>query len=110
MLIASDNVQDPFCAVGSYDPLEAFSAGVLAAQLSSAFDVWTEAICRSDWLSRGSPCLPLQVGAPADLLVFTVANTSGFPSRHQPRVVLRNGELVQGQWPVTYLSSAPITS
>ena len=110
LLIASDNVQDPFCAVGSYDPLEAFSAGVLAAQLSSAFDVWTEAICRSDWLSRGSPCLPLQVGAPADLLVFTAANTSGFPSRHQPRVVLRNGELVQGQWPVTYLSSAPITS
>ncbi len=102
VLIASDNVQDPFCAVGSYDPLEAFSAGVLAAQLSPAFDVWTEALCRPDWLGSGTPCLPLQAGAPADLLVFLAANSSGFPSRHQPRAVLRNGKLVHGQWPAAF--------
>ncbi len=104
VLIASDNVQDPFCAVGSYDPLEAFSAGVLAGQLSPAFDVWTEALCRPDWLVRGAPCLPLQVGEPADLLVFSAANSSGFPSRHQHRVVLRGGQVVYGQWPANFIS------
>lgn len=109
VLIASDNVQDPFCAVGSYDPLEAFAAAVLAAQLSPAFDVWTEAICRPDWLGHGAPCLPLQVGAPADLLVFAAANTVGFPSRHQQRVVLRSGRVVQGQWPPSYMPPTPVT-
>jgi len=109
VLIASDNVQDPFCAVGSYDPLEAFSAGVLAAQLSPAFDVWTEALCRPDWLVHGAPCLPFQVGAPADLLVFTAASSLGFPSRHHPRVVLRAGQVAQGNWPATFTTSTPIT-
>ena len=106
LLIASDNVQDPFCAVGSYDPLEAFSAGVLAAQLSPAFDVWTEALCRADWLNSSAPCLPMQVGAPADLLVFAAANSSGFPSRHQPRVVVRDGQVTSGQWPENGSSKA----
>ena len=50
VLMASDNVQDPFCHFGSYDPLEAFAAGVLAGQLEEPFDVWSESLCRADWL------------------------------------------------------------
>ena len=38
VLVASDNVQDPFCPVGSFDPLEALATGVLAAQLGAPFD------------------------------------------------------------------------
>jgi cytosine deaminase len=99
VLIASDNVQDPFCAVGSYDPLEALTLGVPAAQLDAPFDIWSEALCRSDWLRRGPATPPLAVGAPADLIAFTAADGWGFPSRTQPRVVLRNGLPLQGHVP-----------
>lgn len=97
LLIASDNVQDPFCPVGSYDPVEALAAGVLAAQLGRPFDVWSESLCRADWLAAGATSLqaggaaPLQAGAAADLVIFRTADPHGWPSRAQARTVLRNG-------------------
>jgi cytosine/creatinine deaminase len=91
LLIASDNVQDAFCRVGSYDPVEALAAGVLAAQLGRPFDVWSESICRADWLSRDSTGAPTLVGAPADLVIFTGTDARGWPSRAVPRTVLRAG-------------------
>jgi len=97
VLVASDNVQDPFCPVGSFDPLEALATGVLAAQLDAPFDRWSEALCRSDWLRRGPDALPLQPGSAADLIVFNQADRWGFPSRTQPRVVLRQGRVTSGQ-------------
>ena len=104
VLVASDNVQDAFCAVGSYDPVEALGAAVLAAQLDDAFDTWTASICRRDWLSgeRGTP--PLAVGASADLVAFTTASVRGWPSRAQPRVVLCNGRVVAGTVPDAWLA------
>ena len=96
VLVASDNVQDPFCPVGSFDPLEALASGVLAAQLDAPFDQWSESLCRTDWLRRGAPTLPLQAGEPADLLVFTQADHWGFPSRTHARVVLRHGRVTSG--------------
>lgn len=96
VLVASDNVQDPFCPVGSFDPLEALATGVLAAQLDAPFDRWSEALCRADWLRRGPDALPLQPGSAADLIVFQQADRWGFPSRTQPRVVLRNGRVTSG--------------
>jgi len=103
VLVASDNVQDPFCPVGSFDPLEALAAGVMAAQLDAPFDRWSDALCRSDWLRRGPAKLPLQVGDSADLLVFTAADVWGFPSRSQPRVVLRGGRVASGVPPEHWL-------
>ncbi|MFT4242238.1 MAG: amidohydrolase family protein [Acidovorax sp.] len=97
VLVASDNVQDPFCPVGSFDPLEALATGVLAAQLDAPFDRWSEALCRADWLGRGPAALPLQTGSAADLVVFQQADAWGFPSRTQPRVVLRGGRVASGQ-------------
>ncbi len=97
VLVASDNVQDPFCPVGSFDPLEALATGVLAAQLESPFDRWSEALCRADWLRRGIAQPPLQAGSVANLVVFTQADVWGFPSRTQPRVVLRKGRVSCGQ-------------
>ncbi len=95
VLIASDNVQDPFCPVGSFDPLEAFAAGVLAGQLDSAFDAWSESLCRADWLRRGPSQLPLQPGSKADVVIFKEATAWGFPSRTHERVVLRGGEVLK---------------
>jgi cytosine deaminase len=91
VLIASDNVQDPFCRVGSYDPIEALAAGVLAGQLEQPFDVWSESLCRADWLQRAPVASPTLVGAPADLVVFPHADAWGWPSRASERVVLRRG-------------------
>ncbi len=102
VLVASDNVQDPFCPVGSFDPLEALATGVLAAQLESPFDRWSEALCRADWLRRGSAQLPLQAGSAANLVVFTQADVWGFPSRTQPRVVLRKGRVTRGLPPAEW--------
>ncbi len=102
VLVASDNVQDPFCPVGSFDPLEALATGVLAAQLDSPFDQWSEALCRADWLRQGARALPLQTGDTADLLVFTQADHWGFPSRSQARVVLRQGRVTSGHAPAAW--------
>ena len=96
LLIASDNVQDAFCPVGSYDPLEALSAGVLAGQLGDAFDVWTDTLCRTDWLSRHAASRFDLVGRSADLIVFGSARAEGFPSRTQARVVVRGGRVGTG--------------
>ena len=91
LLLASDNVQDPFCRVGSYDPVEALAAGVLAAQLDQPFDVWSESLCRADWLQRTPVATPTLAGSPADLVVFTAADAWGWPSRSSQRTVLRGG-------------------
>jgi cytosine deaminase len=91
VLVASDNVQDPFCRVGSYDPVEALAAGVLAAQLGEPFDDWSDSLCRSDWLRRTPDSAPTLVGAAADLVIFSDADAWGWPSRASRRVVLRGG-------------------
>lgn len=91
LLLASDNVQDPFCPLGSFDPLEAFGVGVAMGQLTQAFDDWTDTLCRRDWLARAGAARPWGVGSEADLLIFPDANAWGFPSRSARRVVLRRG-------------------
>jgi len=104
LLMASDNVQDPFCPMGSFDPLEALALGVPAAQLDQAFDVWSAALCRRDWLQAAPGALPLSPGDPADLLIFTAADRWSFPSRSGPRVVLRQGRVAHGAVPGAWLT------
>lgn len=97
VMFASDNVQDPFCRLGSFDPVEAMGTAALVAQLDEPFDTWSEALCRSDWLSRAPATVrPTLIGAPADLLLFTDADRHGWPSRSAKRVVLRDGHVTQG--------------
>lgn len=97
LLFASDNVQDPFCRLGSFDPVEALATAVLAAQLDDLFDTWSETLCRGDWLHRGRPGAPTLVGEAADLVLFTDSDIHGWPSRAASRVVLRDGSCVRGQ-------------
>ncbi|MFT3814401.1 MAG: amidohydrolase family protein [Acidovorax sp.] len=103
VLVASDNVQDPFCPLGSFDPLEALATGVAAAQLHPAFDAWSDSVCRADWLGGGAQ-LPLQAGAAADLVLFPQAGACGFPSRSQRRVVVRAGRVRHGEPPASWLT------
>jgi cytosine deaminase len=107
VLVASDNVQDPFCPIGSFDPLDALTAGVLAAQLESPFDIWSESLCRVDWLRRGPAQMPLQPGSPADLLIFHDASVWGFPSRTGKRVVMRHAQVVHGDVPAPWCVPLP---
>lgn len=96
VMFASDNVQDPFCRLGSFDPVEAMGTAALVAQLDEPFDIWSEALCRSDWLQREPIARPTLIGAPADLVLFTDADRHGWPSRSAKRVVLRDGHVTQG--------------
>ena len=93
VMVASDNVQDPFCTFGSYDPLEALSTGALAAQLPQVFDDATQSICRTDWLTGDAQDAPFQIGSAANFMVFEQANLWGFPSQTHKRLVVRNGFL-----------------
>jgi cytosine deaminase len=93
VMVASDNVQDPFCTFGSYDPLEALSTGALAAQLPQVFDDATQSICRTDWLTGETQATPFQIGSAANFIVFEQANLWGFPSQTHKRLVVRNGLL-----------------
>jgi cytosine deaminase len=91
LLFASDNVQDPFCRAGSLDPLEAMQAAALAGQLDAPFDIWSDALCRGDWLQRQPLAHATLDGATADFVVFTASDVHAWPSRSAPRVVLRHG-------------------
>lgn len=106
LLLASDNVQDPFCRLGSYDPVDALAAGALAAQLPDPFDRWSQALCRADWLDRQPLAAPSLLGAPADLVLFTDADAHGFPSRAARRVVLRAGHVAHGTPPPHWMPAA----
>ena len=99
LLFASDNVQDPFCRSGSFDPVEALGLAALVAQLDAPFDGWSDTVCRAGWLDRGRPGAASIVGAPADLVLFTQAARHGWPSRAGARVVLRDGAVTQGEVP-----------
>lgn len=109
LLFASDNVQDPFCPVGSYDPIECMASAATAAQLDAPFDRWSDTVCRTDLLARGTPGAPHLVGQSADLVVFTQADATGWPSRGGPRVVLRTA-MAQSAPPSSWLPAPhPVT-
>jgi cytosine deaminase len=111
LLFASDNVQDPFCRLGSFDLAEAMGTAALAAQLDEPFDSWSASVCRSDRLQRGAAAAraPTLAGAAADLVLFTAADVHGWPSRAAGRVVLRDGVLTHGHAPAAWLSCAAAT-
>ena len=92
VLLASDNVQDPFCRIGNFDPAELMGTATLAAQLERPFDDWSDSLCRSDWLARpgaaSAPAArPTLIGQPADLVVFDEADAWSWPAHATPRRV-----------------------
>lgn len=109
LLFASDNVQDPFCRLGSFDPIEALATGALVAQLGATFDDWSQTVCRADWLQRTPASAPQLIGTPADLVLFPEADIHGWPSRSATRVVLRDGRVVRGAPPPAW-TEPPIPS
>ena len=102
LLFASDSVQDAFCRLGSLDPVETMGAAAMAAQLAEPFDVWSEALCRADWLQPTPRPRPALAGEPADLVIFLDADPIGWPSRGAARVVMRQGAHAAGAVPAAW--------
>ena len=95
VLVSTDNVQDAFCRVGAYDPVEALATATLAAQLDEPFDAWSDAICRHDRLAREPRAhATLAPGDAADFVIFDRARAASWPADAHERRVLRAGALL----------------
>jgi cytosine deaminase len=87
VLVASDNVQDAFCPLGVFDPVDALRLAVMAAQLDEPFDIWSQSICRADWLASTPHTKPSLVGLRADLAVFPDTDPTTWPASAARRVL-----------------------
>lgn len=92
-MVATDNVQDAFCPLGEYDPVKALQLGVYSGHLQHAFDVWSQSICRFDWLNSATDKNFSLVGKEADFVIFDTKNVSSWPS-NIARLVMRKGQFI----------------
>ena len=79
VLLGADNVQDAFCPLGSYDPLDTLFSGVLSLQLGAAFDQASQLICQSEAFYHN------------DLVIFPHADGTSWPLRQRQRYRLKQG-------------------
>jgi cytosine/creatinine deaminase len=99
--IASDNCRDPFHAFGDHDALEVFSLSAKIAHLDRPYGDWCCAITSTPADLMGLPNVGrIEVGFPADLVLFKARRYSELLSRsQQDRVVLRNGIAIETTLP-----------
>jgi cytosine deaminase len=92
VMIASDNVRDPFYAYGDLDMLEVWREGVRVLHLDYPFRAWAPAVRAAPAKAMGLDIGGLQIGAPADLVVTRARDfTELFARPHVDRTVLRHG-------------------
>ena len=99
--LASDNCRDPFFAFGDHDMLEVFTQSVRIAHLDLPGGDWPRAATAvpATLMGLSHPAL-LQVGTPADLVLFRARTPSELLSRPQSdRVVLRAGRAIDPTLP-----------
>ena len=93
----SDNVQDPFNPVGSYDPLQSAQLAAHTAHMTGADEL---AACREMVTGRAAAALGLKsyglrVGAPADLVVLDALDPQEAVTASPPRLAtFKNGRLI----------------
>jgi len=92
VMIASDNVRDPFYAYGDLDMLEVWREGVRILHLDYPFARWAPAVRAAPALAMGLKAEPLRPGAKADLIVTRARDFTELFARPQAdRTVLRAG-------------------
>lgn len=102
--IASDNTRDPFYAYGDLDGAEVFREGARILQFdhpqADAWD-WVRAIGSAPAAHGGFAYKAvIEVGAPADLLLFRARTWTELNSRPQSdRIVLRQGKAIDSTLP-----------
>lgn len=79
VLLGADNVQDAFCPLGSYDPLDTLFSGLLSLQLGAAFDEASQLICQTSAFYNN------------DIVVFPHADVANWPLRQRQRYRLKQG-------------------
>ena len=85
VVLASDNTRDPFYAFGDLDMLEVFRESVRIGHLDLPIDPWLASVTAG----------PIEVGAPADLILFRARDWTELLSRpHSDRIVLRAGTAI----------------
>ena len=97
---ASDNTRDPFYAYGDMDMLEVMRESVRLAHLDHSDPGWLKAFSETPAQSCGFSTGALQVGNPADLVLFNARRLTELLSRPQSdRIVLRNGVAIDTALP-----------
>ena len=92
VMIASDNVRDPFYAYGDLDMLEVWREGVRILHLDYPFADWAAAVGAAPARAMGISPPGFAVGAPADLILTEATDfTQLFARAHHDRVVVRDG-------------------
>jgi cytosine deaminase len=90
--LANDNVRDPFYAYGDYDMLELYRVATLTGQLDYPAAEWVKSVTTTPSAIMGFNDIPLAVGQPADLVLFSARRHDELMARPQAdRIVLRNG-------------------
>jgi cytosine deaminase len=92
VMIASDNVRDPFYAYGDLDMLEVWREGVRILHLDYAFADWASVVREAPAAAMGLDVSGIRSGASADLILTGARNfTELFARPHADRTVLRGG-------------------
>ena len=95
VMIASDNVRDPFYAYGDLDMLEVWREGVRILHLDYPFAAWAPTVFATPASAMGIEPAALSVGAPADMILTRARDfTELFARPHSDRTVLRQGRPV----------------
>jgi cytosine deaminase len=92
VMIASDNVRDPFYAFGDLDMLEVWREGVRILHLDYPFADWAPLVSAAPAKAMGLDVSAFRPGAKADLILTRARDfTELFARPHTDRIVLRDG-------------------
>jgi cytosine/creatinine deaminase len=99
--VASDNCRDPFYGFGDHDALEVLNQSTRIAHLDAPYSDWCRVVTSTPAdLMKLPQTGQIEVGLPADLVLFKARYFSELFSRPQPdRTVLRNGEAIDTTLP-----------
>ncbi|MGE5658661.1 MAG: cytosine deaminase [Actinomycetota bacterium] len=99
--VASDNCRDPFHSFGDHDVLEVFKMSVHIAHLDQPYGDWPTIVAKTAADLMGLREVGrIQVGLPANLVLFTARTFSELLSRSQHnRRVLRTGKEIDSSLP-----------
>ncbi len=100
VMIASDNVRDPFYAYGDLDMLEVWREGVRVLHLDYPFADWASAVRSSPARAMGLDLEGLRPGAPADMILTRARDFTELMARpHADRLVIREGRALSAAPP-----------
>jgi cytosine deaminase len=91
----ADNVADPFCPFGRFDPLESLALGALVAHLDPPYGAWLKTITSEPEQALGVSQVPLERRGIADLLVMEATHSAELlrsPARSELRAFVATFE------------------